>query len=254
MDMTLKEKFLALWKTYFDGADLPITFYYTAQETIAELVSPARGQKCVVGVLEKVRSGISLCFTANSIGCSGGKNYFGFVEEKMPNFPYFLSHGIPGKLEGERYKKNPELVNETMEKSPTFKAPERFIVFKRWDRLTEWDDPAAVIFFATPDVLSGLFTLANFDECEPNGVFSPFAAGCGSIVMYPFMEQEAERPRGVLGMFDVSSRPCVPRRTLTIAFPMKKFLTMVDNMEESFLIRPAWEAVRKRIETERNDW
>ncbi len=253
MDMTIKEKFLALWKTYFDGADLPITFYYTAQEIKAELVSPPRGHKCVVGALEKVRSGISLCFTASSIGCSGGKNYLGFVEEKMPNLQYFLSYGIPGKLEGERYKKTPELVTETILKSPVFKAPARFIVFKRWDRLSEWDDPAAVIFFATPDVLSGLFTLANFDESDPNGVFSPFAAGCGSIVTYPFIEREAERPRGVLGMFDVSSRPCVPHGTLTLAFPMKKFVTMIDNMEETFLIRPTWEVVRRRIEKERNN-
>lgn len=39
-----------------------------------------------------------------------------------------------------------------------------------------------VIFFTRPDVVSGLFTLANFDEVEPSGVFSPCAAGCGSIV------------------------------------------------------------------------
>jgi len=30
----------------------------------------------------------------------------------MPHFEYFLSCGIPGKLEGERYKKSPELVKE----------------------------------------------------------------------------------------------------------------------------------------------
>jgi uncharacterized protein (DUF169 family) len=202
-------------------------------------------------VLEKVRSGMSLCFAANSIGCSGGRKYLGFTGEVMPNFQYFLSYGIPGKLEGERYKKTPELVWETMKNSPRFKAPARFIVFKRWDRLSERDDPAAAIFFARPDVLSGLFTLANFEEGEPNGVFSPFAAGCGSIVMYPYLEQGAKRPRGVLGMFDVSSRPCVPQETLTLAFPMKKFLAMIADMEESFLIRPAWEAVRKRIEQER---
>ncbi len=110
------------------------------------------------------------------------------------------------------------------------------------------DDPVAAIFFASPDVLSGLFTLANFDEGEPNGVYSPFAAGCGSIVMYPFLEQGSDRPRGVLGMFDVSCRPCVPRETLTLALPMKKFLNMVANMEESFLIRPTWGAVQRRIE------
>jgi uncharacterized protein (DUF169 family) len=248
MDMTMKDKFIALWNTYFNGAELPVTFYYTDEERNAELVPPPTGHQCVVGVLEKARRGASLCFAAESVGCGGGKRYLGFAEESMPNFQYFLSYGIPGKLEGERYKKCPELVTEIMKKSPKFKAPERFIVFKRWDKLANWDNPVATIFFASPDVLSGLFTLANFDEGEPNGVFSPFAAGCGSIVMYPYLEQGSERPRGILGMFDVSSRPCVPEGTLTMAFPMKKFLTMIADMEESFLIRPAWEIVRKRIE------
>jgi hypothetical protein len=44
----------------------------------------------------------------------------------------------------------------------------------------------------------------NFDHPGPNGVFAPFCAGCASIVMYPWMEQNAETPRAVLGMFDVS--------------------------------------------------
>jgi hypothetical protein len=53
------------------------------------------------------------------------------------------------------------------------------------------DDPEVVIFFAQPDVLSGLFTLANYDEADPNGVFAPFAAGCGSIVHYPYLEKDS---------------------------------------------------------------
>jgi hypothetical protein len=34
---------------------------------------------------------------------------------------------------------------------------------------------------------------------------------------------------------------------LTLAVPMNKFERMVDNMEESFLITPAWGKVKKRI-------
>ena len=247
MDLTIKEKFIALWGTYFNGSDLPIAFYYTGQAGCAVQVPPPPGHQCVVGVLSKVRKGVSLCFEADSISCGGGKRYFGFAEESMPNFEYFLSYGIPGQMEGERYKKSPELVKETVGKSPKFKAPERFIVFKRWDRLEVEDNPAAAIFFASPDILSGLFTLANFDEDDPNGVFSPFAAGCASIVMYPYLEQGSERPRGVLGMFDVSSRPCVPPETLSLTLPMNKFLKMIANMEESFLSRPAWGMVQNRI-------
>jgi len=182
-----------------------------------------------------------------------GKRYLGFTEEIMPNFEYFLSCGIPGKLEGERYKKTPELVREVMKKSPRFEAPGRFIVFKRWDRLETSDDPEVVIFFARPDVLSGLFTLANFDEVESNGVFAPFSAGCGSIVQYPYLERDSDRPRGVLGMFDVSARPYVPEGALTFALPMNKFVRMVENMEESFLITPSWNKVRKRIRSRSED-
>ncbi len=216
-------------------------------EGCAEVVKPPSGHKCIMADFSKIRRGESLCFDTSSIGCSGGKRYLGFAEEIMPNFEYFLSFGIPGKLEGERYKKTPELVKETMKKWPDFKAPARFIVFKRWDMFEESDDPDVVIFFARPDVLSGLFTLSNFDEADPNGVFVPFSAGCGSIVQYPYLEKDSDRPRGVLGMFDVSARPYVPKDVLTFSLPMNKFLRMIEDMEESFLITPSWGKVNKRI-------
>jgi len=248
MDMQLKERFLERWKKYFDQADLPIAFYYSNESGNLELVKPPSGHQCFIGVLSSVRKGVSLSFNANSMGCPGGKRYVGFTEEIMPNFEYFLSCGIPGKLEGERYKKTPELVKEAVKKFPVFKAPAQFIIFKRWDKLDPADHPEVVIFFAPPDVLSGLFTLTNFDEAEPNGIFTPFAAGCGTIVQYPYLEKDSTRPRGVLGMFDVSARPFVPKETLSLALPMKKFQRMIENMDESFLITPSWDKVRGRIQ------
>lgn len=247
MDVKLKEKFMGLWKKYFPGAELPIVFYYADEAGSAQMVKPPKAHRCVIADLAKVRSGKSRCFNIDSIGCGGGKRYLGFSHEVMPDFEYFLSCGIPGKLEGERYKKSPHLVKEAMKKMPEFRAPARYIVFKPWKALEEKDEPEVVIFFAQPDVLSGLFTLANFDEADPNGVFAPFAAGCGSIVQYPYLEKEADRPRGVLGMFDVSARPWVPEELLTFSFPINKFERMVHNMEESFLITPSWAKVEKRI-------
>ncbi len=165
-----------------------------------------------------------------------------------PNFEYFLSCGIPGELEGERYKKSPELVKEHLKHQPPFEAPGQYIVFRRWDMLTKQDDdPAVVVFFAPADVLSGLFTLANFDEADPYGVITPFGAGCASIVDYPYRELGSQRPRAILGMFDVSARPCVPPGALTFAVPWPKFVRMVDNVRESFLITETWNKVRGRI-------
>jgi hypothetical protein len=130
---------------------------------------------------------------------------------------------------------------------PAFRAPARLVVFKRWDLLEAPDDPEVVIFFAKPDILSGLFTLANFDESEPNGVFTPSGAGCSSIVAYPYLERGSRRPRCVLGMFDITARPYVPGDVLTFSVPMEKFVRMVENMDESFLTTDTWRAVQKRI-------
>ena len=132
MNIAIKDKFRTLWARFFNDAELPITFYYTDEEGHAELVKPGSVPRCVIGALTEVRNGRSLCFNADSIGCSGGRRYLGFAEEIMPDFEYFLSCGIPGKLEGERYKKSPELVKEVVKYMPKIEVPGRFIVFKRY--------------------------------------------------------------------------------------------------------------------------
>ncbi len=247
MDAKRKEEFVRLWGKYFPGVELPITFYYVGELPPVDLVMPTTGHRCIFADLVKVRTGQSLCFDAQAIGCFGGKRYTGFSDKLAPNFEYFLSCGIPGKLEGERYKESPEIVKELMGKAPKFKAPGKFIVFKRWDKLEESDQPEVVIFFARPDVLSGLFTLAGFDMADPNGVFTPFSAGCGSIIQYPYLERSADTPRAVIGMFDVSARPFIPEDMLSFAVPMSKFDRMIDNMNESFLITESWSKIQKRI-------
>ena len=74
----------------------------------------------------------------------------GSVPAAMPNFEYFLSCGIPGKLEGERYKKTPELVTQWTKEAPQLQAPARFIIFKRWDRLEPSDEPEVIISSPIP--------------------------------------------------------------------------------------------------------
>jgi len=248
MDMELKVKFERLWQKYFDGAELPISFFYADERPAGTYMPKApTGQRCVIGDLSKARTGKDVALHAGTIGCGGGMRYMGFSQELRPEFEYFLSYGIPGKMEGERYKRSPELVREVLKALPKFTAPGRFIVFKRWDRLTEADYPDVVIFFARPDVLSGVFTLVNYDEAESNGAFSPFGAGCATIVQYPLLEKDTARPRAVLGMLDVSARPCVQPDVMTIAIPMTRFVRMIENMEESFLITGSWGKVKRRI-------
>jgi hypothetical protein len=100
MDITVKEKFLALWEKFFSGAELPITFYYTDEEGHAEHAKPDSIPRCVIDALSRVRKGKSFCFDVDSIGCFGGKRYLGFTQKLSPNFEYFLSCGISGKVRG----------------------------------------------------------------------------------------------------------------------------------------------------------
>ena len=150
--MNLKTKFLTLWEKYFDSSEIPVIFYYTDQISNGENVKPLSGHRCIMMDLSQVRTSKSIYFDCDSFSCFGGKRYLGFSRELMPNFEYFLSCGIPGKLEGERYRKTPELVKELMEKTPKFEAPKKYVVFKRWDMLNESDEPDVVIFFAHPDI------------------------------------------------------------------------------------------------------
>ncbi|NIA12936.1 MAG: hypothetical protein GWP08_02555 [Nitrospiraceae bacterium] len=247
MDLAQRDAFTKRWGDYVPGADLPIAFYYTDDPAGVDVMKAGDKHRCFLAQLSAVRRGRALCFEESSLTCSGAKRYLGFSQKSMPNFDHFLSCGIPGRLEGERYKKSPELVREIMANAPLFVAPARYIVFKRWDAIEAGDEPEAVFFEAKPDVLSALFTLAGYDEAASDAVIAPFGAGCSSIVLHPYLEQGNRRPRAVLGMFDVSARPWVNRETLSFAVPISKFARMIDNMDESFLITPSWERVRNRL-------
>ncbi|MBI9070793.1 MAG: DUF169 domain-containing protein [Melioribacteraceae bacterium] len=247
MENKLKDMFTNLWQNYFSGAELPIVFYYSDEVSENDLSDSKRENRCLIGNLNRVRNGHPFVYNSEVPGCLGGKRYSGFSETLRPNFEHFLSCGIPGKVEGEKYKKTPGLVIEFLKNNPPFKAPKKHLIFKRWDKLTENDDPEVVVFFATPDVLSGLFTLANFDRADSYGVITPMGSGCASIINIPLVESKSENPGAVLGMFDVSARPYVPANILTFAIPINRFLQMIKNMDESFLQTNSWNLVKNRI-------
>jgi uncharacterized protein (DUF169 family) len=247
MDLRFRDEFLAQWQRHFPNAELPLAFFYTDDTTRAEAPKPGTGHHCMIADLARARGGTPVRFDRSSTGCEGGRRYLGLGHQQRPDFEYFLSCGIPGKLEGERYKRTPELVRSVMARTPKLTAPASNVVFVRWDQLTVHDEPEVAIFFARPDVLSGLFTLANFDEAESSNVVAPFGAGCSSIVQHPYLERDAVRPRCFLGMFDVSARPFVPADTLSFALPLKRLRQLHGYIDESFLHTHSWKIVRDRI-------
>jgi len=89
-----------------------------------------------------------------------------------------------------------------------------------------------------------LFTLANYDQIEPNGTITPFGPGCGSIV-YIHILKLMRKAKSSYRMFDISARPCVPAGVLSFSVPMAKFSKMIGYMDESFLITESWKSSGK---------
>ncbi|NVO03928.1 MAG: DUF169 domain-containing protein [Bacteroidetes bacterium] len=246
MKELLKSNFISRWQKNFPEAQLPFVVFYSNELHESTPAEKHEGHRCIIADLTKVSRGSSLAFNASNIGCGGGNRYCGFSKNLRPGFEYFLSYG-KSDMEGERYKKNPEIVLDLMNNSARIETTKKWLIAKPFDKINENDNPQAVIFFANPDVLSGLFTLANFDRTDHYAVKTPFSAGCGSIIQFPILENKKENQDCFLGMFDVSARPYVPANVLSFGIPIKRFETLVSYMDESFMITDSWKNVSKRI-------
>lgn len=221
---------------------------------------------CVVSLLNAAAKGRTACLDRKTFGCLGGGVGVGFGNQ-YENFPggieYFLSNGNPefcqseaGKkivqnfpaLEhGEKYIKTPLLARDFVESLPFKDVPAEYVVLKPLEKVTEEDNVKTVVFLVNPDQISALTVLANYGRKGGENVFIPFGAGCHTFGIFPYREGEKVVPRAVLGLTDVSARTKVGQDKLSFAVPLKMFLEMEDNVEESFLTGgTCWKEILKR--------
>jgi hypothetical protein len=97
------------------------------------------------------------------------------------------------------------------------------------------------------DQLSGLVTLANYDQPTQDNVAVRFASGCGQAVLYPLFAEEAKDKTCYIGMTDPSARKVIGRDQLSFSIPYSRFLEMEREAEGSFLTTDTWEIIKKRI-------
>lgn len=225
----------------------PLAMFYTDERPRGGYTPAPDRWSCIFAGLRKVRkNGGAAFFDAEHCGCGGGAYFMGFAE-RGPKQHYFVSTGIPGEMEGERYIKSPEVALKFFDAFSPPPAPARYCVFRRLSDLGEDERAEVVIFFAPPDVMAGLVMLTSFASERPDAVHSPMSSGCGSIISWARREAQAEAPRAVLGGFDPSARPFIEEGLLTIAIPARLFQQMLKDAPESFLIAPAWQKIRGRI-------
>ncbi len=244
MDMALKDHFMEAWDKHFPTCDLPIACFYSDElggVDFPDAPKPtAKGFTCIFTQLSPVKKGEPKAFNKENLGCFGSFLPFGFETEVSDDVKHYVCNI-------ECVKKSPAHLESMYQHRPPKKAPGKYLIFKRWDNLTEQDNPQVVFFLGNQDVVTGLHALANYDAMTPYEVIAPFGTGCDSIVGYPIHELVSEEPKAVLGPLDPSVRMFFKPDILTFSAPWPKFLNMVDNMEKSFLATESWSKIKKRF-------
>lgn len=243
----------------------PVAIVFTDEKPEGALQFKEGRWGCVIAMLGGAAKGRTAVFDRKTFGCVGGGTGLGFGNTYI-GFPggieYFLSVGnkefcgsemgktmvrnMPALSHGEAYKKTPEMAKSFTDALPYYDVPTEYVVFKPLEKLLPGEKPEVVVFLAAPDQLSALVVLANYARHGGENVITPWCAGCHSVCLIPLNEGKSEKPRGVIGLFDVSARKQVEKDILSFSVPYKMFLEMESNVEESFLSRDEWLKVKER--------
>ena len=218
-------------------APLPLLFGYSDQPV-------AQTEKiggCFFKGLLQAREGQPVSLSAEVIGCGGGKLYTGFSDmpERVPGFVSLK----------EKYKKTPEMVVDYVNSLGMERAKKPYLNFIRIDQAESFEGTEGVLFYATPDMLSGLCGWAFFDSNEPDAVVSEFGSGCSTVVSMTVVENARQGHRCFIGLMDPSVRPWVGKNELGFTIPFSRFTRMMETMKDCFLFDShAWNKVKARME------
>lgn len=235
--MSIQEFIQNYREAFGNKAPLPLLFSYSD----TPIAPTERIGGCFFKGLNEARNGTPVSLSADVIGCGGGKLYTGFSD--MPErVPAFVSLK-------EKYKKTPEMVKDYVEALQIRRSEKPYLNFIRIDQADSFESTEGVLFYATPDMLSGLCGWAFYDTNAPDAVVSQFGSGCSTVVSMTIAENARQGHRCFLGAFDPSVRPWFGKDELSFTIPFSRFVSMMDNMRDCFLFDAhAWQKVKARLE------
>ena len=234
--MEVKEFIESYREAFGENAQLPLLFGYSD----TPVAQTAKIGGCFFKGVQAAREGVPISLNADVIGCGGGKLYTGFTDmpEHVPNYVSVI----------EKYKQTPAMVADYVQRLEMPRAAKSFLNFVRIDKAESFEGFEGVVFYATPDMLSGLCGWAFFDTNEPDAVMAQFGSGCSTIVSMAVVENAHDGYRCFLGLFDPSVRPWVGQNELSFTVPMSRFTVMLDTMRQCFLFGShAWEKLKARL-------
>lgn len=201
---------------------------------------------CVVAMLNAASEGRTAAFSRETVACQGGRAGLGIQKFELGNIEYFLSVGREDLKKGELYKKNPHLARYYIQNMPDIETDD-YVIMKPLSEVQEHEIPQIIVFLVNADQLSGLATLANYDQETQDNVKLSFGAGCAQSILYGLDAEQKNSVSCYIGLTDPSARKCIPKELLSFTIPFKRFLEMEECVENSFLQTNTWEFISKRI-------
>ena len=235
--MTTQDFIVLFQEAFGKKVQLPLLFGYSDKP----IANTEKIGGCFFKGLQAAREGAPVSLSAEVIGCGGGKLYTGFSDmpERVPGFVSLK----------EKYKKTPEMVTDYVNSLGMKRAEKPYLNFIRIDKAESFEGTEGVLFYATPDMLSGLCGWAFFDNNETDAVVSQFGSGCSSVVSMTVLENDRQGYRCFIGLFDPSVRPYIGTNELSFTIPFSRFTRMTGTMKECFLFDShAWKKVKARLE------
>ncbi len=212
---------------------------------------------CVMGNIWLARKKRRAAYiSTEEYGCPGGVFYCSMMKPYLRFIEHYVTTGFEGTpIHGERYLPSPEAMRNFLEKVDPRKAPAKYCIFKPLSSFSDGEEPEFVIFFARPEVLTGLFVQTTFTTGEVDSVVSPFGAGCTNIIAWPLFYKEQGMEKAVLGGFDPSARKYMKTDELTFTVPLSLYQKMLKALPESmFNVNETWAGVRKKAIRSAKAW
>jgi uncharacterized protein (DUF169 family) len=237
----------------------PVAIWFTDErpEGASQFEEGKRG--CIAAMLVSSAEGNVAVFDKKTYGCVGGGAGIGFgdtftndnepIECRLSTGDEALKDA--GKTHktslghGERFFASPEVVSEWRASFPYIETAKRYVVFRPLSMAEEENPPDIVFMLASPDQLSALVILSGFKRGDLVNAVAPFVSACQSIA-FACREIGAERPKGVIGFFDLSQRHRIPKELLSYTVPYSMYKEIENNAAEGCLTPQMWEMIAAR--------
>lgn len=218
-----------------------IALYDTTPSPAFEPIVETKEHDCCFSYYPRWVAGETLVVTRGGPGCPGGHRGLGLEKTVPPFMANFLTDGA-GAPAAEGLRATPAVAQALIDKAKPAENRSGCVLLGPL-RVGQWDLVRSVTFFAEPDHLSGLSTLAGYWSSNKDIVVAPFGSACSALLQA--LGEYEEDDRAVLGGLDIAMRQHVPEDLLTLSVSPARFAKMLTFPEESFAFKPWWDELAR---------